>query len=95
VAAVRLSAAVADRADGPERLVELLRLLEDHASAGSALARRVLGLDDLAAAFWVVEPVAPVVAAVVEREADESVTPPAIATMAAARAVPDPAQPVL
>ena len=75
VAAVRLSAVAADRADGPERLVELLRLLEDHASAGSALARRVLGLDDLAAAFWVVEPVAPVVAAAVEREpADEPVT---------------------
>jgi len=57
VAAVRLSAVVADGPDGPERLVELRRLLEDHASAGSALARRVMDLDELAAAFWLVEPV--------------------------------------
>ncbi len=63
VAATRLVNIAADRDDGPDRLVELRSLLEDHREAGSALAARLLtGDDDLATAFWVVEPVAPVVA---------------------------------
>ena len=68
VAAARLSAVVAGRADGEDRLADLERLLHDQASAGSHLARRLLALDDLAAAFWVVEPVAPVLEVAVERE---------------------------
>ena len=51
-----------ERADGPERNVELRTLLEDHRSAGSALAGRLLALDDLPSAVWVVEPLAPVAA---------------------------------
>jgi glutamate synthase (NADPH/NADH) large chain len=96
VAAVRLSTAVADRLDGSERFVELLRLLEDHVSAGSVLAGRILASDDVAASFWVVEAVAPAVAAPVAVERDETDTPisPAVAsTLAAARALPDPSQP--
>ena len=97
VTAVRLSAVVADRPDGPERLVELGRLLEDHASADSALARRILGLDDLTSAIWVVEPVAPLVEAVttVPERRDEPITLPSVATMSVARAVADPGQPVV
>jgi hypothetical protein len=56
---------LAERADGQARLIELIRLLEAHRGAGSALAERLLGDADLAATFWLVEPV-PVAAPVVE-----------------------------
>ncbi len=58
VVATRLSAILHERADGPERNTQLRSLLEDHRSAGSGLAARLLELDDLPATFWVVEPVA-------------------------------------
>jgi glutamate synthase domain-containing protein 2/glutamate synthase domain-containing protein 1/glutamate synthase domain-containing protein 3 len=58
VEAVRLGAALADRADGQARLIELVRLLEAHRSAGSELADRLLREADLATTFWLVEPVA-------------------------------------
>jgi glutamate synthase domain-containing protein 3 len=41
VAATRLSAVVRDRADGPGRAAELVRLVEAHAAAGSELAERL------------------------------------------------------
>jgi hypothetical protein len=63
VAAVRLGTALAERTDGQARVVELLRLLEAQRSAGSALAERLLLEPDLAARFWLVEPIAPTVAA--------------------------------
>jgi hypothetical protein len=69
-----LSAVAADRADGQERLVELRRLLEDHASAGSALARGILDRDEPASDFWVVEPVAAVVTPTPAVAAREPVT---------------------
>ncbi|HUP54167.1 MAG TPA: hypothetical protein VM408_01565, partial [Methylomirabilota bacterium] len=50
-------AVAADRADGADRLAELLRLVEDHAAAGSELARGILARDEPASDFWVVEPV--------------------------------------
>jgi hypothetical protein len=96
VAAARLSAVVADRPDGPEPLAHLYRLLHDQASAGSKLAARLLALDDLAADFWVVEPVAPVVEAPVEREkAAVPVNAAPVPTVAASRAATDPSQPVI
>jgi len=101
VAAVRLSAVLADRPDGLERLDELRRLLEDHASAGSALAGLVLGLDDLTSAFWVVEPVTAVVTPTSAVAAREAVTPSgeptAIAAIsgAAIRAATGPSQPLV
>jgi glutamate synthase domain-containing protein 3 len=58
VSAVRLGSALADRPDGQTRVVELLRLLEAHRAAGSALAERLLGESDLATWFWLVEPIA-------------------------------------
>ncbi len=58
VVATRLSAILHERDDGPERNTQLRGLLEDHRSAGSGLAGRLLELDDLPSAFWVVEPVA-------------------------------------
>ena len=70
VHAVRLAAVVADREDGPVRLAELLRLLEAHRQAGSALAGRLLDDADLPAEVWVVEPVAPVVAAAAPERAE-------------------------
>jgi glutamate synthase domain-containing protein 3 len=57
VAAVRLGAALADRPDGQARLIELIRLIESHRSAGSELAERLLRDADLAATFWLVEPI--------------------------------------
>ncbi len=96
VGAVRLSAVVAERTDGPERLVELRRLLEDHASAGSALGGQILRLEDLTSAFWVVEPVAPVVEATVVLDATAvQASPASIASIAASRAAADPSQPVV
>jgi glutamate synthase domain-containing protein 3 len=58
VGAVRLASALADRPDGQARLIELVRLLEAHRAAGSELADRVLREADLAASFWLVEPIA-------------------------------------
>jgi glutamate synthase (NADPH/NADH) large chain len=56
VGAVRLATALADRPDGQTRVIELIRLLEAHRSAGSDLAGRLLDEADLAARFWLVEP---------------------------------------
>ena len=58
VAAVRLASALADRPDGQARVIELIRLLDAHRTAGSALAGRLLDEADLAARFWLVEPIA-------------------------------------
>ncbi len=57
VAAIRLGAAMADRADGPDRLDELVRLLEGQRAAGSQLAGGLLEDADLGASFWLVEPI--------------------------------------
>ena len=60
VAAIRLGEALRSRADGTERFDELFGLLQDHAAAGSTLARRLVLSDSLAADTWLVEPVTPV-----------------------------------
>ena len=57
VAAVRLATVLADRTDGQARLIELVRLLESHRSAGSELADTILRDADLATTFWLVEPI--------------------------------------
>jgi glutamate synthase domain-containing protein 2/glutamate synthase domain-containing protein 3 len=57
VAATRLAEALRARPDGTERFDELLGLLQDHAAAGSALARRLTLSESLAADTWLVEPV--------------------------------------
>jgi len=79
VGAVRLATALADRPDGEARVIELIRLLDDHRNAGSGLAARILDEADLASRFWLVEPnvvVAPVaVAAGPESGAASTVTP--------------------
>ncbi len=59
VGAVRLSEVLRARADGTERFDELFGLIQDQTEAGSALARRLLHSDRLAADTWLVEPVAP------------------------------------
>jgi glutamate synthase domain-containing protein 3 len=64
VVAVRLAAALADRPDGQARVIELVRLLEAHRAAGSTLAGRLLTDAEIAAHFWLVEPIAPVMPAV-------------------------------
>jgi glutamate synthase (NADPH/NADH) large chain len=69
VQAVRLGTALADRPDGQTRVIELIRLLEAHRNAGSALAGRLLDGTDLASLFWLVEPIP--VAAPVEVTASE------------------------
>jgi glutamate synthase domain-containing protein 3 len=70
VTAVRLSAVIADRDDGPVRFAEFTALLEAHRDAGSALAGRLLDdTDDLSAAVWLVEPNAIPVAAASAAEA--------------------------
>ena len=51
VGAVRLASALADRADGQARVIELIRLLEAHRAAGSDLAGRLLDEADLARAL--------------------------------------------
>ena len=56
VGAVRLATALAERPDGQTRVIELIRLLEAHRSAGSELAGRLLDEADLAARFWLIEP---------------------------------------
>jgi glutamate synthase domain-containing protein 3 len=58
VRAIRLASALADRPDGQARVIELIRLLDAHRSAGSELAGRLLDEADLAARFWLVEPIA-------------------------------------
>jgi len=58
VAAVRLGTVLAERPDGQARVIELVRLLESHRTAGSDLADRLLRDADLAATFWLVEPIA-------------------------------------
>ena len=58
VGAIRLGTALAERPDGQARLIELVRLLESHRSAGSELADGLLRAADLAATFWLVEPIA-------------------------------------
>ena len=63
VHAVRLASVLADRPDGQNRVIELIRLLEAHRGAGSVLAGRLLDGADLAACFWLVEPIAVVAAA--------------------------------
>ena len=59
VGATRLSTILHEREDGAARNAELAGLLEDHRTVGSVLAARLLETDDLPAAFWVVEPLAP------------------------------------
>ena len=76
VNAVRLASALADRPDGQARVIELIRLLDAHRTAGSALAGRLLDEADLAARFWLVEPidvapVAPVASVTAERAASQ------------------------
>jgi len=84
VAAVRLGSVLADRADGQARLIELIRLLEGHRSAGSDLADRVLHDADLATSFWLVEPIPSPVAAAdpiasrPDRNPSAAVSPPTI-----------------
>jgi glutamate synthase domain-containing protein 2/glutamate synthase domain-containing protein 1/glutamate synthase domain-containing protein 3 len=63
VAATRLSEALRERDDGTDRFDELFALLQDHASAGSELAGRLIHSDRLAADTWLVEPVARPIAA--------------------------------
>jgi len=61
VRAIRLGAVLAGdavRIDGPARLSELLRLLDAHRDARSALATAILDAAPLADDFWLVEPVA-------------------------------------
>ena len=58
VQAVRLASVLADRPDGQARVIELIRLLDAQRTAGSALAGRLLDEADLAARFWLVEPIA-------------------------------------
>ncbi|HET9082867.1 MAG TPA: hypothetical protein VFN41_00575, partial [Candidatus Limnocylindrales bacterium] len=67
VGAVRLSHAIRSREDGTARFDELFELLQDHAAIGSALARRLVLSESLAADTWLVEPVAVPHQASVER----------------------------
>ena len=78
VGAIRLGAVLADRPDGQTRVIELIRLLETHRSAGSGLAGRLLDEADLAARFWLVEPVAAV--PVAEAQPDRNPTVPVSAS---------------
>ncbi|HET9614999.1 MAG TPA: hypothetical protein VFP22_09315, partial [Candidatus Limnocylindrales bacterium] len=66
VAAVRLPAAAASRADGEELVAEFRELLAAHRSAGSALAARLLAEPSLEADVWLVEPTAAAATAIVE-----------------------------
>ncbi len=62
VAATRLSAVLRDRADGADRSVELLGLIEAHAAVGSELAERLaLRGGPHPEDIWIVEPIAAVV----------------------------------
>jgi glutamate synthase domain-containing protein 3 len=83
VGAVRLATALADRPDGQTRLIELIRLLEAHRSAGSELAGRLLDEADLAARFWLVEPnVVEAPAIVAPTQPDRNLTVPVSASTA-------------
>ncbi len=89
VSAMRVGTALAERPDGGARLTELVRLMEAHRSAGSELAERLLREADLAATFWLVEPIA-----VPEPAPDVTPSQPdrnpaaAVSVPTAARAVP-------
>ncbi len=76
VAAVRLAEAVASRDDGRARADEFRRLVELHRDAGSELAARLLGEEQLEDAVWLVEPVASPAVVV---PADRRVTQPVVA----------------
>ena len=84
VGASRLSTVLHERADGADRNAELVGLLEDHRGVGSALASRLLEIDDLPGAFWVVEPLAVATAAPggVAATADAATTTSAVSTAA-------------
>jgi glutamate synthase domain-containing protein 3 len=84
VVAVRLASALADRADGQTRVIELIRLLEAHRAAGSTLAGRLLDEADLTARFWLVEP------NVVAAPATVAVNPESVAPTIVS---PEPSQP--
>jgi glutamate synthase domain-containing protein 3 len=89
VEAVRLGSVLADRADGHARLIELVRLLEAHRSAGSELADRLLRDADLATTFWLVEPiVVPAPAADVTRSQPDRNPIAAVPLPTAERGVP-------
>jgi glutamate synthase domain-containing protein 3 len=86
VAATRLVNVVADREDGTDRLAELRSLLEDHREAGSQLADRLLAdIPGVAGSFWVVEPVAPVVAIAITPDRPVVARPTAAVAPAALR----------
>jgi hypothetical protein len=84
VVAVRLASALADRPDGQARVIELIRLLDAHRAAGSALAGRLLDETDLAGRFWLVEPIPVAVADAVVATAEVAAVGPG-----AARPQPD------
>ncbi len=91
VTAVRLATATHYRPDGATRVAELVGLLEDHRSAGSALAARLLEDGDLGTAFWVVEPVVatvPAVAVTPEPVAVDVQAAPGTSTIAAQPVTP-------
>jgi glutamate synthase domain-containing protein 3 len=91
VAAVRLGSVLGDRSDGQARVIELVRLLEAHRTAGSELAERLLREADLAATFWLVEPIAaPVAVPVAETARTQPHRNPsaAVPTPTAERSVP-------
>ena len=57
VRGLRLSAAIANRADGADLAVALDVLLREHVTAGSALAARLLADPAIASDMWLVEPI--------------------------------------
>ena len=90
VNAIRLAQALADRDDGLARFAELRRLMEAHRDAGSALAGRLLDDADLAAAIWLVEPVAvptPIEAVGAPTERPSAALPVSIPIVAAPRSI--------
>jgi glutamate synthase domain-containing protein 3 len=87
VAAIRLSEAVAMRAEGAARRDEFLALLADHRSAGSPLAARLLAeRAPLDADVWLVEPVTAATTATPAAAAEP--TPAALDVVASARRTP-------
>ena len=89
VSAARVGTVLAERPDGQARLIELVRLLEAHRSAGSELAERLLREADLAATFWLVEPIAvPAPAADVTPSQPDRNSAAAVSTPTADRGVP-------
>jgi glutamate synthase (NADPH/NADH) large chain len=63
VTGTRLATVVADRADGADRAAEFERLMRAQRGAGSVLAGALLEDPHLASSIWLVEPLAPPVAA--------------------------------